>query len=98
MKSPVVPSRDPAAAAKERAKLSQEGSCIPIFINISIIKNNLPSEHKTNPEKREQRKIWRALKAGLKKTGSLSAFQFIGPDPDSSIDRKYNNLTIHNPG
>jgi hypothetical protein len=37
MKSPVVPSCDPAAAAKQRAKLSQEGSFIPIFINISIM-------------------------------------------------------------
>jgi len=69
MKSPVVFFRDPAAATKQCAKLSQEGSYIPIFINISIIKNNLPSEHKTNPERREQRKIWRALKAGLKKNG-----------------------------
>jgi hypothetical protein len=56
MKSPVVLFRDPAAAAKQRAKLSQEGSYIPTFINISIIKNNLPSEHTTNPEKREPRK------------------------------------------
>jgi hypothetical protein len=69
MKSPVIPFCDPAAATKQRAKLSLEGSYILIFINISIIKNNLPSEHKTNPEKREQRKSCRALKAGLKKNG-----------------------------
>jgi hypothetical protein len=56
MKSPVVFFRDPAAATKQRAKLSQEGSYIPILINISIVKNNLPSEHKTNMEKREQGK------------------------------------------
>jgi hypothetical protein len=37
MKSPVVPFRDPAAAAKQRAILSQEGSFIPIFINFSIM-------------------------------------------------------------
>jgi hypothetical protein len=65
MKSPVVPSRDPAAAAKERAKLSQEGSCIPIFINISIIINNLTSEHKTNPETRGPKKSLRASMAGF---------------------------------
>ena len=30
--------------------------------------------------------------------GSLSAFQLTGPDPDSSIDRKDKDLTLHNPG
>jgi hypothetical protein len=99
MKSPVVPFCDPATATKQRAKFSLEGSYILILINISIITNNLPSDHKTNPERREQRKSWRALKTGLeKKTGSLSAFQFTGPDHDSSIDRKDKDLTIHNPG
>jgi hypothetical protein len=29
--------RDPVTATKQLAKLSQEGSCIPIVINISII-------------------------------------------------------------
>jgi hypothetical protein len=43
MKSPVVSFCDPAAD-KQRAKLSQEGSYIPTFINISIKKNNLPPE------------------------------------------------------
>jgi hypothetical protein len=52
MKSPVVPFRDPAAAAKQRAKLSQEGSCIPIFINISIMRKYRISVHRTNPEKK----------------------------------------------
>jgi len=50
MKSPVVIFNNMSAATKQRAKLSQEGSCIPMLINISIIKNNLPSEYKTNPK------------------------------------------------
>jgi hypothetical protein len=40
MKSPVVLFCDPAAAIKQRAKLSQEGSYIPIFINLSIMKKS----------------------------------------------------------
>ncbi len=71
MKSPVVLFCDPAAATKQRAKLSQEGSYIPIFINIIYCeKNYLPSEHITNPEKREQKKAERALMVGLKKPGA----------------------------
>ncbi|HWS22644.1 MAG TPA: hypothetical protein VN227_08390, partial [Methanoregula sp.] len=61
MKSPVVIFNNMSAATKQRAKLSQEGSYIPMFINISLIKSNLPSELKTNIEKREQRKSRRAL-------------------------------------
>jgi hypothetical protein len=66
MKSPVVPFFDPAAANKQRAKLSQEGSYIPTLINISIIKNNLPSEQQNKSEKGEPEKSWRALIARFK--------------------------------
>jgi hypothetical protein len=56
MKSPVVPFRDPAAAAKERAKLSQEGSCILIFINISIIRKYRNVRTQNKPGEREPKK------------------------------------------
>jgi hypothetical protein len=59
MKSPVVPFYDPAAATQQLAKFSLEGSYIPILINISIMKKNLPSE---------PRRIWR--KENLKKAGA----------------------------
>jgi hypothetical protein len=86
MQSPVVPFHDPTAA-KQRAKLSQEGSYIPIFINISIMKKNLPLEHRINLEKRELKKSQRASMAGFLESVYLSAFHLTGPDPDSCIDR-----------
>jgi hypothetical protein len=65
MKSPVVPFRDPAAATTQRAKLSQEGSCIPIFINISIIRKyrNVRTQNKSG--EREPKKSLRASMAGF---------------------------------
>jgi hypothetical protein len=65
MKSPVVLFCDPFAAIRQRAKLSQEGNYIPIFINISIMKKNLSSEHRANPEERELKKSRRASKSGF---------------------------------
>jgi len=54
MKSPVV-FCDPAAASKQRAKLSQEGSYIPILINLTIIEK-LPADRYKNKfgEKRKK--------------------------------------------
>jgi hypothetical protein len=52
MKSPVVLFHDPAAATQQLAKFSQEGSYIPRFINISIMKKNLQLEYRTNLEKK----------------------------------------------
>ena len=56
MKSPVVLFHDPAAATQQLAKFSQEGSYIPRFINISIMKKNLQLEHRTNLEKKNLKK------------------------------------------
>jgi hypothetical protein len=65
MKSPVVLFHDPAAATQQLAKFSQEGSYIPRFINISIMKKNLPLEHRTNLEKKNLKKAgahrWQAF-------------------------------------
>jgi hypothetical protein len=65
MKSPVVPFRDPAAAAKERAKLSQEGSCIPIFINISTRRKYRDFRTQNKHGEREPKKSLRASMAGF---------------------------------
>jgi hypothetical protein len=60
MKSPVVILRDPAAATKQRAKLSQEGSYIPIFINISIIKKlSAVRTYNKSGEKRTEKNLAR---------------------------------------
>jgi hypothetical protein len=56
MKSPVVLICDPAAAIKQRAKLSQEGSYIPIFINLSIVKKlSAVRTYKKSEEKRTKK-------------------------------------------
>ena len=71
MKSPVVPFRDPAAAAKQRAKLSQEGSFIPIFINI-IYYEKISYRQNTEQIRRKE---------NLKKAGAHQwpAFKIRGP-------------------
>jgi hypothetical protein len=56
MKSPVVLICDPAAAIKQRAKLSQEGSYIPTFINLSIVKKlSAVRTYKKSEEKRTKK-------------------------------------------
>jgi hypothetical protein len=56
MKSPVVLICDPAVAIKQRAKLSQEGSYIPTFINISIVKKlSAVRTYKKSEEKRTKK-------------------------------------------
>ena len=65
MKSPVVPFRDPAAAAKQRAKLSQEGSFIPIFINISIMRKYRIIRTQNKSGEKESKKSRRASMAGF---------------------------------
>jgi len=56
MKSPVVLFCDPAAAIKQRAKLSQEGSYIPTFINLSIVKKlSAIRTYKKSEEKRTKK-------------------------------------------
>jgi hypothetical protein len=59
MKSPVVIFNDTSAATKQRAKLSQEGSYIPTFINISIKKITCPRTIEQIRRKENQKKLAR---------------------------------------
>jgi hypothetical protein len=56
MKSPVVLFCDPAAVIKQRAKLSQEGSYIPTFINLSIMKKSPAFRTQNKSGEKEQKK------------------------------------------
>jgi hypothetical protein len=98
MKSPVV-FCDPVGASKQRAKLSQEGSYIPIFINLTIIEK-LPDDRYKNKfgEKRKKKNTpARADNRPGKNAEGLSALHFTGPDSDGGIYRHDKDFPIAYP-